>query len=83
MDKSVNLKNSSLIWLSLSLVALIAFSAIFYFNYPYPNSNASFFGFVKLFFREILILLVFIGIIMLMLITKIREIIKIKREKNA
>ena len=76
--------NNSFVSLSLLLVAIMSITAIWFFNYEFPSgSEATLLSFIKIFFRELIILSVIVVILIAVLIEKARAFLKPKENNNA
>ena len=84
MNEVKNDKSTSFIPLSLLLIAVITLSALFFFNYQFPNGEeATLLGFIGIFFRELVILLIILVVLAIVIIERVRTFLKLKENNNA
>ncbi len=76
MLKVPKLNKQSLFWLCLLLITITSIIVLWYFNYPYHNKNASLLSFIKIFFRELIILIIVAIVSMVYLVKYINKLFK-------
>lgn len=84
MAKALNPKEWSFITLSIVLVILMSLTTLWFFNYDFPGEKqATLTGLIKIFFRELLVVVGMVFFLVYLLIEKLKIIIVSRKNKNA
>ena len=77
-------KDSSFMSLSVLLIVIMTITALWFFNYEFPNGEeATLLSFIGIFFRELVILLIIVVVLAILITERIRAFLKLRKNKNA